>query len=127
MPQNIPVTCDGCGKKFFIKYVLSYPKSVIVLARHDDAAKEWGALGARDIIPSAITYEPKINNRKVQGEMTGAGAQLGNGTADSGTVISGNIQGVSLSEEDRTGTSTFRVKCRCNHPLLQEAGDHRDV
>ena len=41
------------------------------MARHDDAAKEWGALGARALVPSAITYEPKINSRTVQGERTG--------------------------------------------------------
>ena len=41
------------------------------IARHDDAAKEWGALGARALVPSAITYEPKINSRTVQGERTG--------------------------------------------------------
>ena len=46
MPQDIPATCDGCGKKFLIEYVLSSPKSGIVLAQHDDSAKEWGALGA---------------------------------------------------------------------------------
>ena len=50
------------------------PKGGLVLAQHDDAAKEWGALGVRALVPSAITYEPKINSRTVQGERTGAGA-----------------------------------------------------
>ena len=51
------------------------PKGGLVLARHDDAANEWGALGAWALVPSAITYKPKINSRTVQGERTGAGAR----------------------------------------------------
>ena len=41
------------------------------LARHDDAEKEWGTLGARALFPSAITYKPKTVSRTVQGERTG--------------------------------------------------------
>ena len=37
----------------------------LVLARHDDAAKEWGALVSRALVPSGITYEPKIDSRTV--------------------------------------------------------------
>ena len=47
MPQDIPTTCDGCGNNFLIKHALSCPKGDPVLARYDDATKEWGALGAR--------------------------------------------------------------------------------
>ena len=36
-------------------------------------------------MPSAITYEPKINSRTVQGERTGAGARQEGGEADDGT------------------------------------------
>ena len=75
MPQDTPTTCDGCGKKFSIEHSLSCPKGGLVLAQHDDAAQEWGALGSQALVPSAITYEPKINSRTVQGERTGAGAQ----------------------------------------------------
>ena len=75
MPQDIPATCDGCGKKFSIEHALSCPKGGLVIARHNDAAKEWGALGSRALVPSAITYEPKINSRTVQGERNGAGAR----------------------------------------------------
>ena len=57
--------------------------------RHDNAAKEWGALGARDLVPSAITYEPKINSRTVQGEMTGAGARQEGREAYGGTETVG--------------------------------------
>ena len=85
MPQEIPATCDGCVKKFSIEHALSFPKVGLVLARHDDSAKEWGALGSRDLVPSAITYEPKINSRTVQGERTGAGLWQESGTADGGT------------------------------------------
>ena len=57
MPQDIPTTCDGCIKKFSIDHALSCPKGGLVLARYDDAAKEWGALGDRALIPGAITYK----------------------------------------------------------------------
>ena len=65
MPQDIPATCDGCGKRFSIELVLSCPKGGLVLARHDDSAKEWGFLGAWALITSDITYEPKINSMTV--------------------------------------------------------------
>ena len=84
MPQDIPATCDGCGKKFSIEHALSCPKGGLVLARHDDAAKEWGALGARALVPIAITYEPKINSRTVQGERNESGAWQKGGEADGG-------------------------------------------
>ena len=84
MAQEIPLTCDSCGNNFLIEYALSCPKGGLVLARHDDAAKGWGSLGARDLVPSAITYEPKINSRTVQGERTRAGAWQEGGEADSG-------------------------------------------
>ena len=54
MPRDIPATCNGCGKKFSIDHALSYPKVCLVLARHDDSAKEWGALGSQALVPSAI-------------------------------------------------------------------------
>ena len=45
-----------------------------------------GSLGSRALVPSAITYEPKINSRTVQGERNEAGAQqdggIANGSAD---------------------------------------------
>ena len=50
-----------------IEHALSCPKGDLVLAQNDDSAKEWGALGAWDLIPSDITYETKINIRTVQG------------------------------------------------------------
>ena len=75
MPQEIPATCDVCAKKFSIEHALSCPKGELVFARHDNTAKEWGALRARALVPSAITYEPKINSRTVQEERTGAGAR----------------------------------------------------
>ena len=89
MPQDTPVTCDGCGKKFSIKHALSCPKGGLVLVQHDAAAKEWGALGARALVPSDITYKPKINSRTVQGERTRAGAQQKGGEVDGGTETVG--------------------------------------
>ena len=35
MPQDTPVTCDGCGKEFSIEHTLSCPKGGLVLARHE--------------------------------------------------------------------------------------------
>ena len=65
MHQDITTTCNGCGKKFLIEHVLSCPKGGFVLERHDDATKEGGTLGALALVPSAITYKPKINSRTV--------------------------------------------------------------
>ena len=73
MPQDIPVTCDS--KKLSIEQALSFPKGGLVLVRHNDSAKEWGALGSRALFSSSITYEPKINSRTVQGDRTGAEAR----------------------------------------------------
>ena len=63
------------------------------MARHVDATKEWGSLGAQTLIPSAITYKPKINSRTVQGEITEAGARQEGGEADGGTETVGESQG----------------------------------
>ena len=71
MPQDIPATYDGWGNKFSIEHALSCPKGGQVLARHKDAAKEWGDLGARSLVPSATTYEPKINSRQCRGRGPG--------------------------------------------------------
>ena len=60
---------------------------------HDDDAEEWGALGSRSLVPSAITYEPKINSRTVQGGRTGAGAQQEGGEADGSTETVEESQG----------------------------------
>ena len=88
MPQDIPATCNGCGEKFSIEHAISCLKGGLVLACHDDAAKEWGALGSHSLVPSAITYEPKINSKTVQGERTGARSRHEGGEADGsmGTV-----------------------------------------
>ena len=61
MPQEIPSTCDGCGKKFSIDHIIG-----LVMDLHGYATKEWGALGAQDLTPSVISYKPQINSRTVQ-------------------------------------------------------------
>ena len=71
------------------------PKGGLVLARKNDAAKEWGSLGARALVPSTITYEPKINSRTVQGERTGAGARQEGGEADGVTDTIGRTVNIS--------------------------------
>ena len=63
------------------------------MAWHYDAAKKWVALSARALIPSAISYEPKINIRAVQVERTGAGVRQDGGTAKGGAVVIVKYQG----------------------------------
>ena len=75
MPQDIPATCNGCGKKVSIEHALSFPKGGLVLVRNDDAEKKWGALVSHALVPGAITYKLKINKRTVQGKRTGARAR----------------------------------------------------
>ena len=67
MPQDVPATSDGCGKKLLIYNALSCPKGGLVLERHENAAKEWGTLGSRTLTPSPISCEPQINSSNVQG------------------------------------------------------------
>ena len=61
--------------------------------RQDDAAMEWGALGSHSLVPSAITYKPKINSKTVQGQRTGAGARHEGGEADGSMGTVGDDQG----------------------------------
>ena len=93
MPQDIPKTCNGCSKRFSIQHALSCPKGGLVLEHHDDAAKEGGGLGARALIPSATTYEPKTNSSTVQGERTGSGVQQEGRVANGSTDTVGEAQG----------------------------------
>ena len=93
MPQDIPATCNGCGKKFSSEHSLSCPKGALVLAGHTDAGKEWGTLGFQALFPSDITYEPKINSRTVQGKRTEAGERHKSGTTDGGADTVGESQG----------------------------------
>ena len=39
MHQDIPVTCDVCGKKFLIEHAISCSKGGLVIVQHDNAAK----------------------------------------------------------------------------------------
>ena len=75
MSQDIPATCDGCSKKFSIEHALSLPKGGLILTWHDDAAKEWGALGSRDLAPRDINYKLKIKSTTVQEGRTVAGVR----------------------------------------------------
>ena len=54
-----------------IEHALSCRKGGLVLERHEDAAKEWGALGARYLVLSAITYEPKSIVGQYRGRVRG--------------------------------------------------------
>ena len=92
MSEDIPATCDGCCERFSIEHALSCPKGGLVLARHDYAAKEWVALGAWALVPSDITYEPKINSKTLKGGRTRARARQESGTAPGGAVTVGEAQ-----------------------------------
>ena len=59
---------------------------------HDDAAKDWGALGYRALTPSSISYKPQINSSTVQGERTGSVALREGDTTGGGTNIDGEAQ-----------------------------------
>ena len=97
MPQDIPATCNCCGNNFLIEHALSCPKGGLVLARNDDSAKEGGALGSQALFTSAITYEPKINSRTVQGGKTASRARQEGGQADGGTETVGRtVNGATL-------------------------------
>ena len=74
MNQEIPATFNGCGKKFSIDQAISCPKNGIVIVRHENSAKEWGALVVRSLTLSEISYEPQINSRIVQVKGTKEGA-----------------------------------------------------
>ena len=76
-----------------IDHSLPCPKGGLVLERHDENAYEWEALGARALVPSAITYKPKINSRTVKGERNDPGERQEVGTADDGADIVGEYQG----------------------------------
>ena len=129
MLQEIPTTYDGCGKKFLIEHALSCPNGGLVIVRHNNAAKEWGPLGSQAVVPSAITYEPKINSRTVQGERTGAGARQDGGEANGGTdTVCRTLNRCGhISRATGTGSSTCIVEGRRKRPRLLEAGDHRNV
>ena len=79
-----------------IDHVLSCPKGGLVLEQHDDAEKDWGALGSWVLVPSEITYEPEINSSAVQGGRTGAIARQNGGTADDGVDTEVEAQGGSV-------------------------------
>ena len=129
MPQDIPATCDGCGKKFSIQHALSCPKEGLVLAQHDDSAKEWGALGGRTLVPSAITYEPKINSRTVQGERTGSGARQEGGESDGSTETVGRTVNGAAILVGKPGQVVVLAESRAyvsSHGFWKQ-GDHRNV
>ena len=113
MPQDIPATCDGCGKRFLIEHTRSCPKGGLFLAWHNDAAKEWVALGSQALFPSASTYKPKITSRTVQGARTGDGARQGGGISEGGVDIVEESQGGSewnVDTADRLSGRPVKVK-----------------
>ena len=58
---NILTDCDDCYKNVLLAHTLSCPKWGLILARHNDVAKEWDAFSSWALNPSCISYKPKIN------------------------------------------------------------------
>ena len=67
-----------------VYHALSCPQGGLVLIRHNDYAKDWGAMGYQGLTTSAISYKPHINSSMVQGERTRTGAQKTEGEAQNG-------------------------------------------
>ena len=82
VPLNLSNDCDGCGNKLLVPHSISCPKGGLVMEMHNDANKLWGALLARALNPSYISYKPKINSRTIQGERNGAGTWVSTGGND---------------------------------------------
>ena len=61
--------------------------------RHNENEKDWVAYIYWALIPSAITYEPKINSRTIKEERTRARSQQESGTVNGGADIVGEAQG----------------------------------
>ena len=81
---------------------------------HNNVAKEWGSLGAQALVPSNITYEPKINSRTVQGERTGAGARQEGGEADGGTETVGRTVNGAARLVGQPGQVVVHVESRAD-------------
>ena len=110
IPLELPMACDGYRKKLTDDHAMYCQKGGLVLIRHDNAAKEWGALGPQGLTPSNMYYEPCINIRMVQGERPGAGAKMTEGEAwnnaatgnqENGSRRSGGTGEVTLGEKNR--------------------------
>ena len=52
--KYIPATYNGCRNIVSVDHNQSCTRGGLVLARYDDAAKEWRDLRARVLTPSAI-------------------------------------------------------------------------
>ena len=105
VPLNLPIDWVGCVKKLLVPHALSCPKGGLVLARHNDAAKEWGALSTQSINTSDISYKPKINNGTVQGERNRDRARVATGEREGGEQD---------DKEGATGQATVPDKSRAD-------------
>eukprot|EP00957_Ditylum_brightwellii_P050041 3793394-Ditylum_brightwellii.AAC.1 len=52
-PLHLPLRCNGCYAKFSVEHGLMCKKGGLVLLRHSNLNKEWGALGAKALSHSA--------------------------------------------------------------------------
>eukprot|EP00957_Ditylum_brightwellii_P202475 15330321-Ditylum_brightwellii.AAC.1 len=83
VPLDLQPKCDGCNAKFSVTHALTCAKGGLVLARHDDVNKEWGALGAKALTKSSVTYEPSIYSGRA-GRQVRAEAADGTATGERG-------------------------------------------
>ncbi len=61
-PPKLPSKCDGCGVPFTLEHALCCSKGGHPIIRHNDLCKEWHALCAQALTPSAVTDEPLIHS-----------------------------------------------------------------
>ncbi len=65
---DLPDKCDGCGAPFTMEHAVSCKQGGLILRRHNDLCKEWHALCAQALTPTAVTDEPLIHSsRPAQG------------------------------------------------------------
>ena len=75
------------------------------MVRHDNYAKDWGAIGSWDLTPSAIYYKHQTNSRTVHMKLTGSGARREGETSEYGIDIDGKVQGGRINEHTRNGAA----------------------
>ena len=86
---------------------LSCPKVGLFLSRKHNAANKWVALSSQPVNSKYISYEPKINSRRVQGERNGDVVRISTGSQeDQGTQDREGVTGQAMvPDESRADVS----------------------
>ena len=118
--MDLPTDCDGCGKKFLVPHTLPCPKVDLVLVRHNNSTKEWGALFSQALNPSYISYEPKINSRTVQGESNWDRARFATGSQyrEVNEGVEGAMVKITVPDDSRTDASVHGFWKWCTSAVL---------